>query len=281
MMSKSTHSVQGPSLDWVVFQQPVRGTDLPRAIALAKTMGSLVQEGLALNPNLYPLRLLEISLRRFAHDGLVVTKLATALYESDSCPPAFRTLAFMALVENLAEGKHFESALSLLQRSDSEDDPRLTSIRLATLARRKMIGKETNDGRRIVIPEVVEHFLKLDSSECYADPVLAAELQDWLGDPEKALSTLTDHLEQAPADWDGIKLAAMIHWRLGHSSKALEFAQLLVQSFPWKAESYDWLAFIAEKTGRPDLLELATTKGDQVFAEETRLYGELRTTLDQ
>ena len=29
MMSKSTHSVQGPSLDWVVFQQPaMHGTDL-------------------------------------------------------------------------------------------------------------------------------------------------------------------------------------------------------------------------------------------------------------
>ena len=32
MMSKSTHSVQGPSLDWVVFQQPAKST-IPELVA--------------------------------------------------------------------------------------------------------------------------------------------------------------------------------------------------------------------------------------------------------
>ena len=92
---------------------------------------------------------------------------------------------------------------------------------------------------------------------------------------------LANHLEEAPTDWDGIKLAAMHHWRRGRNPQALEFAQLLVTIAPWKAESYDWLAFIAEKTGHASLLAFAKAKGDQVFADETRLYDDLRSTLDQ
>ena len=35
MMSKSTHSVQGPSLDWVVFQQPANGFHGQLRVALS------------------------------------------------------------------------------------------------------------------------------------------------------------------------------------------------------------------------------------------------------
>lgn len=289
-LRRDVHSLGEAAAVLLGHAKAIRGTDLPKAIELAKMMGSLVREGLAINPNYYTLRLLEISLRRFAYDEHLVAKLAAAIYESDSCPSVFRRRAFLEMVEDFAEGKNFETALSLIQKTLSSsqhrqmkdiDEANLSAIRLAIYARHKMIGKELNDGRRIVIPEVVEYFLKPDSSGCYPDPVLAAELQDWLGDPDKALTTLANRLEKEPADWDGIKLVAMLHWRGGRNPQALKFAQLLVTTAPWKAESYDLLAFIAEKTGQSDLLAFAKARGDQVFTDETRLYDDLRSTLDQ
>lgn len=287
---RDVHSLEEAASVLLCHAKAIRTTDLPRAIELAKMMGRLVREGLAINPNVHTLQLLELSLRRFAFDSLVVAKLASAMYESDSCPPELRRRALLELVEEFAEGKNFESALSLIHKTLSAinqgqingiDKQRLTAIKMATLARHKMIGKETNDGKRILIREVVDYFLTPDSSGSYPDAVLAAEVQDWLGHPDKALSTLENHLEKAPADWSGIKLAAMLHWRGGRNPQALEFAELLVTTAPWKAESYDWLAFIAEKAMRSDLQAFAKARGDQVFAEETRLYDELRKALDQ
>jgi tetratricopeptide (TPR) repeat protein len=259
----------------------IRNVNLPRAIEIAKMTGELVKEAINLNPSLITVRMQEIALRRFSYDDRAVVSLAQGILDDADCPPAHQRLALAELVEHLSEGKAFESALSLIEKSQLADEPRFKETRLRTIARRKMIGMETGDGKRVVVPQVVEHFLQESSTGGFPDPVLAAELRDWLGQHDAAIKTLEAHLSKAPRDWDGTKLMAMIRLRQGHLQMAVELAEALVKIAPWRAESYDWLAYVAERGGRADLVEFAKTEGDRVFAEETRLYDDLRASLDR
>ena len=258
----------------------LRNQDLLHAIEIAKAAGDLIKEGKRLNPRYFTLNLKEIALRRFAYDEQAVVSLAQSMMGDDACPPIYRQAAFTEMVEKLSEGKAYEAALDLIEKSQQANAPRIKTARLRTLARRRMLGKENQDGKRVVIRDVCDYFLFESEPDCYLDPVLAAEIKDWLGDQKTAMTILEAHLSKTPNDWDGIKLMAMICLRLGYFNRAVDVAQLLVKRAPWRAESYDWVAHIAEKAGRNELVAPAKKKGDEVFAQEDRLYTELRTHLD-
>jgi len=258
----------------------LRNQDLPRAIEIAKVAGDLIKEGKRLNPRYFTLHLKEISLKRFAYDEQAVVSLAQSMMENDDCPQTYRQAAFIEMVEKLSEGKAYEAALDLIERSQQTNSPRIEAARLRTLARRRMLGKETHDGKRVVIRDVCDYFLSETEPGCYPDPVLAAEIKDWLGDQKAAVAILEAHLSEAPNDWDGIKLMALIYLRQGYFNRAVDIALLLVKRAPWRAESYDWVAHIAEKAGRNELVAHTKKKGDEVFAQEDYLYTALRTHLD-
>jgi Flp pilus assembly protein TadD len=258
----------------------LRDADLPKAVEIAKMVCDLLKEGLALNPRHYPLHLKQVQLRRFAFDERTVLSLSQAMIDADACPKAYRQLAFAEMVEKLSEGKSYQSALDLIQRSSRADDERLKAVRMRTLARHRMIGKETQDGKRAVVPEVRDYFLTPTTTGRYRDPVITAEVQDWMGDSKSAMSTLERHLSENENDWDGIKLLAMINLRQGNTQRAVEIAQLLATKAPWRAESYDLLSYVAANSNRPDIASSAKKKGDEVFEREDKLYTELRTYLD-
>lgn len=257
-----------------------RDADLPMAIDIAKIAGDLLKEGVELNPRHYPLHIKLIQLRRFAYDESAVLTLSQSMIDSNDCPIVYRQLAFAEMVEKLSEGKHYQSALDLIQRSNQVSSERLMAVKMRILARHRMIGKDTQDGKRVIIPEVREYFLTTSESGHYRDPVIAAEIQDWMGDAKGAMTTLETHLSENPTDWDGIKLMAMIYLRQGYNYRAVDIAQLLVKRAPWRAESYDALSYVAAKAGRQDVADSAKKKGDEVFATENELYAGLRTQLD-
>jgi serine/threonine protein kinase len=257
-----------------------RNSDLPMAIDIAKIAGNLVKEGIELNPRHFPLHLKRIQLSRFAYDESAVLTLSQSMIDSDDCPPVYRQLAFAEMVEKLAEGKSYQAALDLIQRSSQGSAERLMAVKMRTLAHHRMIGKETHDGKRADIPEVRQFFLSVSESGHYRDPVIAAEIQEWMGDSKIAMTTLESHLSENPNDWDGIKLMAMIYLRQGYNFRAVDIAQLLVKRAPWRAESYDVLSYVAAKASRQDIADSAKKKGDEVFQREDQLYTSLRTHLD-
>ena len=256
----------------------LRDIDLPRAINIAKLVGDLLKEGIELNPRHYPLRINQIVLRRFACDESMVLTLCQELFDSDDCPPIFRQLAFAEMVEKLSEGKSYQSALDLIERSKQGDTERLMAVKMRTLARHRMIGKETQDGKRVGIPEVREYFLATSEAELYRDQVMAAEILEWMGDSTSAMKILDHYLSENPNDWDGIKLMAMIYLRQGTCYRAVDVA-LLPKRAPWRAEAYDVLSYVAAKAGRQEIADSAK-KGDEIFAKEDALYTGLRTHLD-
>jgi len=257
-----------------------RDVDLPNAISKAKIAGDLVKEGLALNPRFYSLRIKAIQLRRFAHDEAKVLELGQAMIEEDECPISYRQLAFAEMVEKLAEGKSFKSALDLIHRSGSNLSERLLAVKMRTLARHSMIGKDNSNGQRVVIPEVCNYFLAENSEQTFHDPVLAAEILEWLNNSDKAVAVLEKHLSASPDDWEGIRAMALIRQRMGKSDRALQFAHMLRTTAPWRAESYDWLGYVAQKINRLDIAQQAKLQGDEVFSKEGALFEELRLRLD-
>ena len=258
----------------------IRDIDLPKAINIAKIVGDLLKEGIELNPRHYPLRINQIVLRRFAYDESMVLTLCQELIDSDDCPPIFRQLAFAEMVEKLSEGKSSQSALDLIQRSKQGNSERLMAVKMRTLARHRMIGKETQDGKRVLIPEVREYFLTTSDAGRYRDPVMAAEILEWMEDSPNAMKALDHYLSENPNDWDGIKLMAMIYLRQGSYYRAIDIAQLLPKRAPWRAESYDVLSYVAAKAGRQEIADAAKKKGDEIFAKEDALFTGLRAHLD-
>ena len=110
---------------------------------------------------------------------------------------------------------------------------------------------------------------------------MAAQLKDWLGDTKEALDILATYLADVPDDFNGIRLMATLHSSSGNFVEAVKSAQSLVKLAPWRAESYDCLAFVAGKAGDVNLEKQAKVNGDKTFAEETRLYEEAKIYLDR
>jgi len=257
-----------------------RDTDLPGAIAVAKVVGDLIEEGIALNPRFYPILLKQIQLRRFAHDESTVLSLCQVMIDADDCPPVYRQSAFAEMVEKLSEGKSFATALDLIQRSGHGESERLLAVKMRTLARHYMIGKENVKGQRIIVPEVREYFLKIASRHNDCNSVIAAEILDWMGDSKRALEVLDQYLSTTPTDWDGVRVSALIHLRMGKHERALHLARSLITVAPWRAESYDWLRYVAQQVKKPDIAGQAKQRGDEVFEKENMLFVDLRAYLD-
>lgn len=258
-----------------------RNIDLPKAISLAKDEGRLVKEGLVINPRHYPLCIHEIQLRRFAHDEQRVLTLCQEMIDSDTCPVIYRQLAFAEMIEQLSEGEFFKNALEMIQKVGDNLSERLLSVKMRILARHYMIGKENTKGQRVLIQEVHEYFLSAEQNSIERDPVIISEILEWLNKPVLAVETLKKHLAIIPEDWDGIRIMALIHLRMGKYENALRFAQSLATSAPWRAESYDWLSYVAQQINRDDIAIQAKQKGNEVFEKETVLFENFREYLDE
>jgi hypothetical protein len=150
------------------------------------------------------------------------------------------------------------------------------------LARYYTIGKENAKGQRVLIPEVHEFFFGAEPNSTERDPVIVAELVEWLNnDPVAAIEILKKHLSIFPTDWDGIRIMALIHLRMGKHESALHFAKTLATSAPWRTESYDWLNYVAQQISRDDIASQAKQKGDEIFENESVLFESLRLYLDE
>jgi tetratricopeptide (TPR) repeat protein len=283
---RDVHSLDEAAMVLLEYATAIRYTDLPRAIELAKTMGDLIKEGLHLNPNYHMLRIREVLLRRLIQDAEAVNTIAPALWGSESVPLDIRKYALIQMLEHWADNGWGSDAGAdgVLQFIKNHPGwisviPKLEEIELRTIARYKMMREKSKIGERVVIPEIADYFLKKQSSGLFPDPILAAQLKDWLGDNKEALDVLATYLAAVPDDFNGIRLMATLHCSSGNFVDAVQSAQSLVKLAPWRAESYDCLAFVAGKAGDLNLEKQAKANGDRVFAEETRLCEEAKTYL--
>lgn len=280
---RDVHSIDEAANVLLEYATAIRFTDLPRAIELAKTAGDLIKEGLHLNPNYYILRLREVLLRSLIQDAETVNTIAPDLWRSELVPLDIRKDALIMMLEHWADNGWGSDAgadgvLQFIKNNPGWVTviPKLNEIKLRTIARYKMMREQRKIGERVVIPEVADYFLKKQPSGLFRDPILAAQLKDWLGDRKEALDILATYLADVPDDFNGIRLMATLRSSSGNFVEAVQSAKSLVKLAPWRAESYDCLAFVAGKAGDVNLEKQAKVNGDKVFAEETRLCEEVK-----
>ena len=280
---RDVHSLDEAANVLLEYATAIRYTDLPRAIELAKTMGDLIKEGLHVNPNFHVLRLREVLLRRLIEDGEAVNTIAPALWGSQMIPLDIRKHALLEMLEHWADNGYGSDAGAdnVLKFIKNHPEwlsviPKLKEIELRTIARYKMMKDNSKVGQRVVIPIIANHFLKKKPSGSFLDPILAAQLKDWLGDTKDALDILATYLADVPDDFNGIRLMAKLHSNRGNHVEAVKSAQSLVKLAPCRAEGYDCLADVAKRAGNAILENQAKIKGDKVFAEEMRLYEEAK-----
>lgn len=284
---RDVHSIDEAANVLLEYATAIRYTDLPRAIKLAKTTGDFIKEGLHLNPNYHILRLRELFLRSLIQDAEAVNTIAPTLWGSELVPLDIRKYALIQMLEHWADNGWGSDvgADGVLQFIKNHPGwisviPKLKEIELRTIARYKMMRGNSKISKRVVIPEIADYFLKKQSSGLFLDPILAAQLQDWLGNNKEAQGILATYLADVPDDFNGIRLMATLHSSSGNFVEAVQSAQSLVKLAPWRAESYDCLAFVAGKAGDLNLEKQAKVNGDKVFAEETRLCEEAKTYLN-
>ncbi|SEQ33871.1 Serine/threonine protein kinase [Giesbergeria anulus] len=285
---RDVHSLDEAADVLFEYATAIRCTDLPRAIELAKTMGDLIKEGLHLNPNYHILRMKEVLLRSLIQDAEAVNTIAPALWGSELVPLDIRKYALIQMLEHWADNGWGSDAKAdaVLQFIKTHPGwlsvtPKLKEIELRTIARYQMMRGKGKAGERVISPEIGDYFLNKKSSGSFPDPILAAQLKYWLGETKEALEILATYLADVPDDFNGIRLMAMLHASSGNFTEGMKYGQLLVEIAPWRAESYDCLAFVAGQAGDANLEKQAKIKGDKVFPEEARLYEEAKAYLNR
>ena len=274
---RDVHSIHEAAAVLSARRDGLRDSDLPAAIEAAKAEGVLIHEGLALNPQYWPLRVAEIRLHRFAWDNSGAADRCRTLLQSGSCPVSFRTLALIEMVEAHVAVKAVPRALELVSGSvpiEKSCADALMAVRMRLLAEHHMIGKYSETGTRIVVSEVADYYATHNESP---EALTRAKVLEWLGKPEEAIAALKALLARSGQHREALQSLSMILLKTGATSEALKCAERLRDVAPWCAVSYDTLRYVAQKVGRQDLAETAAKKGDKVFAHEMNLFESLRT----
>ena len=277
---RDVHSIEEAVGILTVQRNRLRDSNLPKAISVAETEYNLMKEGLSLNPGFPSLRVTEIQFFRFARAQDKALDACQTIINDEQIPVAYRQLAYLEMVEEIGESKHFKTALELIEKFESENLPakiqeRLSFIKLKICADRYMIGRDDQSGKRIVVQDIVDYFLAKKEGE-YPHPVMTARVLEWIGRVNEAETILRGVDTDSENSWNARKELAFLLQRDGRFKEAIAEANSLAEVAPWRAESYDALSFVADKAGNVKLANEAKTKADHVFDEEMQLLEKLQ-----
>lgn len=266
------------------YRKGKRAVDLPEAINIAKQEHDLICEGLTINPAHSIYYLQKVDLFRFANDNATAAELCKNIVNDQVSHQLIKQSAFYIMMEILADVKSYDLVLERVdtfyeKMTDERLRSRLLLLKNSILADHYMIGKQTQKGERVIIKDVVDFFLETNDGY-HIQPVMAAKVLEWLGDTERALKIIHDHLSNHPGDWEAVKNLALFLLRQSDYDEAFNTGHQLIKIAPWRAESYDWLSYVAEQVGDSKSASTYKNMGDKVFEKEKSLFEELRVYLE-
>jgi tetratricopeptide (TPR) repeat protein len=279
-MRRDVHSLQEAAAVLAAHRDAVRNGDLPEAMRIAKDEHHFIREGLALNPRFMPLVFAEIALFRFAASSRALDTCRTLFSDTD-VSPAYRWLAFSEYVSELASGDDWKAALENINKHlDSCNDRSVREALLFTkwnlYADKYMVGKDTRDGARVLIKEVVQFFLERDEGSSRY-PLVSARVLEWMSRAKEAEPLLRRGIAARGKDaWEFERELAFLLVRARRHDEALATAEVLVAHFPWRAATWDALSWVAGQVGNAERATKAKQQGDVVFEKELALFKEFR-----
>jgi tetratricopeptide (TPR) repeat protein len=276
-LRRDVHSLEEAAGVLAELRDMARDTDLPKAVELAKIQFGLIREGLVLNPGYASLRLKEIQVFRFAHAESAALEACNAMINDEQVHANYRQIAMVELVEQLGSGKHFQTGLKMIEKalpnmSFPPAKRSIETVKWTIYADKLMIGRYNRDGERIVVPEVVEFFLRNENGY-YPYPVMASRVLEWLARFDEAEDLLRKEAHRA---WEARWRMAQMLLRLNRLDEANDWCEYLLQTSAWRAEAYDTLAEVAKAKKDTNLSAKFKSKGDEVFKQEMTMFGRLR-----
>lgn len=279
-LRRDVHSIEEAVSVLSSYRNQMRNSDLPQAMQIAQQQNDLIIEGLSINPYFASLRVAEIQLLIFINALDKALKASLNMDGDSQIPSKYKQLAFAEVVEGLSGSADYKIALDLIEKfkdviTFEPAQEKVQYIKWKIFADKYMIGKDTQDGERVVIKQVVDFFLLKENNE-FIYPFMAARILEWLGDFQEAEIIILSLLEKSTENWEVIREYALMLIRANRSVEAFTKAKELIKIAPWRAESYDILSHTAEKNGDTKLSLEMKKKGDEVLKKEIALFDTLR-----
>lgn len=258
-----------------------RNNDLPKALEYAKCQFELIKEGLSIDPDYQPLKIIEIQLFRFCNSG-TASELSKNMINDKKTEIYFKELALVEFIRILYDFKYFDLAIEHTNQVIDNlkfNTPHNTLLyeKFKFIAEHHMIGKNYADNKKVVVKEVLDFFLQKNECNRYIYPYMAGRVLEWLGKADEAEMILRYVIEKDGQDvWKATKELVLLLERKGEIAKAVSEAYNYAARFPWRAETYDILSFVLKSAGDDDLSVAMKKKGDQVFELELKYLEDFR-----
>ncbi len=252
-------------------------SNLPAAFAKAQTAVDLLNEALEINPGSGPLMSNKVDVLRLVGHSVPAAQICRTLIEADGVHSSIRHLAFYTLAELLAEAKDPKAAIQMIRDNGHLCDTpgfaeRFRYLENKILADHFMIGRNSSTGAKILLREPIDYFLKESATGGKHEyPIHAARILEWMDRRDEAIRAVEQVLAEDQHSWDAANCMAQFLSRWNRHDEAIPWADHLIASAPWKAESYDMASFVYRRAGDEPKAEALKKEGDQVFAEEKRL----------
>lgn len=260
-------------------------SNLPGAFAKAQTAVDLLNEALEINPGSGPLMSNKVNVLRLVGHSVPAAHICRTLIEADGVHSSIRHLAFYTLAELLAEAKDPQAAIQLIRdNAHLCDTPgfaeRFRYLENKIFADHFMIGRHSSTGSKILLHEPIDFFLRESANGGKHEyPIHAARILEWMDRRDEAIRAVEQVLAEDQHSWDAANCMSQFLSRWNRHDEAIPWADHLIASAPWKAESYDMASFTHRRSGDAAKADALKMQGDQVFAEEKRLRDAFRESL--
>jgi len=155
---------------------------------------------------------------------------------------------------------------------------RLERVRAITIADGFAIGRMTDGGKRIVVPEAEEFFANIVNDEKMREPgdfCYLARFHEWVAEYEEATVVLDEAESLYPKYWEIPFQRAQFHIRAGDYDGAYTPADQATQLAPWRSQTWELLARVNKGLGRSAEALIAKERATEVQRLRDQLAEEI------
>ncbi len=283
---RDVHSLRDVGSLYHKYAESVRETDWPRAVEnLRRAVGFLV-EAKNRNPRHLTARFeLVMALESMTAYTQCMTEvediLKMDLHHSDRVGLTYfaalcldRVNSYSACVEFCNERLNEISKIKNAHSNVGFHVVKIERVRARAIADGFCIGKLTESGARVIVPDAVRFFERIVLDERMRRPgdfCYLARFREWTGRYDDAEAILEQGESLYAEDWEIPFCRASIRWRAGDYDGAIDPAERAVALAPWRAQPWRVLGMVQEGLGRSRSAKTATDRAQEVEDARERL----------
>jgi tetratricopeptide (TPR) repeat protein len=287
---RDVHSLQEVAVLHCKYADGIREADWPLAVKNYKYAVGLLREAKDLNPRYLPVRLqLPITLEAMTAYAQCSNEVGAAkalpLNVSDQIFLAYLVARCLDRVsahkECLKLCDDWLRRIAEMQAAGAvprNNVIRLERVRAATIADGFCIGKMTNEGKRVIVPDVGKFFIPIVGDGEFreaGDFCYLARLHEWMGEDDEAAAVLARAEQLYPKYWEIPLQRASFRVRAGDYDRAADSAEQATQMAPWKTQTWELLGEVQGHLGRSTQAEAARNRAAEVQRVRSQLAEEI------